>query len=231
LFPANSAGNNTAKDCPQTSSSTGSLGSKPPTWRWHLNTRAPWPMARRTSAAAPGSAKNVAVCRQSGVRAANSAAQSLSERAMPGLCGIQHRGERPDAEPAQHLDPAPRLPPVADRPRASHQRARGVEVGPYRGEQPVRYEVRVRVDQVGAADPAAERRDALPLIRRRAVRQRHGGGHGRATDSRKIRAHSDPLPAASPSTAGSATNRQSAYCVIDVSGCGTDTVPLTIVAS
>jgi hypothetical protein len=44
-------------------------------------------MARRTSPAAEGSAKNVAVCTQSGVRAAKSAAQSLRERAMPGLCG------------------------------------------------------------------------------------------------------------------------------------------------
>ena len=72
---------------PHASSSSGSFGSKSPTCRWHLKTRAPWPRARRTSAAADGSAKNVAVCRQSGVLAAKPAAQSLSERAIPGLCG------------------------------------------------------------------------------------------------------------------------------------------------
>ena len=72
---------------PHASSRSGSFGSKSPTCRWHLKTRAPWPRARRTSPAADGSAKNVAVCRQSGVRAAKPAAHSLSERAMPGLCG------------------------------------------------------------------------------------------------------------------------------------------------
>jgi hypothetical protein len=56
---------------PQTSRSSGSLGSYPPTCRWHLNTRTPWSSARRTSSDALGSAKNVAVRKQSEVRAAN----------------------------------------------------------------------------------------------------------------------------------------------------------------
>lgn len=46
---------------PHTLSSSGELGSKPPTWRWHLKTRAPWSTARVTSSIAEGSAKNVAV--------------------------------------------------------------------------------------------------------------------------------------------------------------------------
>ncbi len=52
-----------------------------------MNTRAPPWSACATYPAAPGSGKKVAVCRQSGVRVAKSAAQALSQAAMPGLCG------------------------------------------------------------------------------------------------------------------------------------------------
>ncbi len=72
---------------PQAGSSSGSLGSYAPTWRCDLKTRAPLSTASFTYTSTPSSGKRVAVCRQSGTRAAKPAAQSLSQRAMPGLCG------------------------------------------------------------------------------------------------------------------------------------------------
>jgi len=52
-----------------------------------------------------------------------------------------------------------------------------------------------------------------------------------AVSSRKIRAHSEPLPAASASSRGSSVNMHASYCVTERSACGTDGVPRTTVAS
>jgi len=63
------------------------VGAYDPTWTWLLNNRAPATSASRTSAAALGSGKKVAVCTTSGWRAAKSAAQALSQPAIAGRCG------------------------------------------------------------------------------------------------------------------------------------------------
>ena len=76
-------------DCPSdsgsgTGSSTGSRRSKPPTCTCTLNTSMPTSSRCATYSSTPGSGKKVADRRHSGTRSANSAAQSLSDSAIPG---------------------------------------------------------------------------------------------------------------------------------------------------
>ena len=68
----------------------------------------------------------------------------------------------------------------------------------------------------------------------RPLRRRNSATRSRsaaAVYSRRICAHSEPASAASVSSCGSSTNAKSAYCVIELSGCGTDGVPLVMTAS
>ncbi len=112
-----------------------------------------------------------------------------------GLVRVQQRRERADAEPAQHLQPPQFFRAVADRPGPADQRTGRVEVRPHRGEQPVRHEVGVHVDQVGQAVAPPELRDPVLFrggrvleedLRAQRARIRRLGEELRVVDEREV---------------------------------------------
>ena len=94
-----------------------SRGSNPPTCTCTFTTRAPRSSARANVARdarargrrSPSAARPACGC-------AKSATQSLSHAAIPGLCGVDQRRERGDAQAAQDGDPLVLGQPVVDRP-------------------------------------------------------------------------------------------------------------------